>query len=144
MDLKFLIPSKTRRLVIEYFITNPEDQIHVNELARELKTAPQLVYRELINMENWGLLLSSKRGNQRVYRVNKRFVFFQPLVQLYQIRTQFLTEPPSIANVYEWKKLSKQYGKIAIPALLDRNLRAKRTKPRSYDEEVALKKKGLL
>jgi hypothetical protein len=144
MDLQFLIPSKMRRLVLEYFVTQPDVTIHVSELARELKSAPQLVYRELINMENWGLLLSSKRGNQRVYRVNQRFVFLAALVELYHVRQTLTAKPPRISKVYDWDKLSTQYSRIAIPDDLDQGLRLKRTKLRSYDEEVSLKKKHLL
>ena len=58
MDLSFLIPSKTRRTVLAYFVANPKATGGVRELAREMGIAPQLAYRELVNLEGWGFLFS--------------------------------------------------------------------------------------
>ena len=144
MDLSFLIPSKMRRTLLEYFVTNPDTQIHVNELARELKLAPQLVYRELIKLENWGCLFSFKRGNQRVFRVNQRFVFYKFLAGMIRARQDILNRPPQVDKTYDWKTLTKGYDKIAIPPELVAGLKKQRKRPRAYAETVVMKKKGML
>ncbi|MBX7148523.1 winged helix-turn-helix domain-containing protein [bacterium] len=145
MDLTFLIPSKTRLKVLEYFVLNPDEKVHVNELARRLNLAPQLTYRELINMENWGFLFSSKSGNQRVYRVNKKFVYWEQIAELIEKRNQIKAlQPPTISKVIDWDELSKEYRTIKIPATLDKNLKMKKNTPRAYTEEKMMKRKGLL
>lgn len=144
MDLSFLIPSKVRRLVLEYFCLNPEAKIHVNALARELKIVPQLVYRELINLENWGMLFSYAQGNQRVYYVNKRFACFVALTDLLRAIQQVNNQEQTVYKVYDWEKLSKKLDQTPVDEALKAGLQTKRTMPRAYIEEKMLKKKGLL
>lgn len=144
MDLSLLIPSKIRRQVLEYFVFNPRAQIHVNGLARVLKAAPQPVYRELINLENWGLLKSFKRGNQRAFYLNQRFVFLEPIEEIFRRREKILSRPPMVTKIYDWQDLARQYDAVAVPAALSRDLERRRQKPRSYEEEILLGKKDLL
>ena len=138
MDLKFLIPSKMRRRVLEYFVTNVDAEVYVNELAREFKAAPQLVYRELINMENWGFLFSSKRGNQRVFRVNKRFVFFEPILEILKRSQREKNRVYSVVATYNLKKMIREQKKIPVPSELISGLKSTRKRPRAYDEEILL------
>ncbi|HBF13712.1 MAG TPA: hypothetical protein DDW49_10090 [Deltaproteobacteria bacterium] len=144
MDLKFLIPSKVRRAVLKYFIDNPKAQVGVRELAREIKISPQQTYRELINMENWGFLFSSKRANQRAYRLNGRFPLYLSLQKLLSDIDQANEQTYNINRVFKWKQLSKEYDRIPIPKEMILGLTSKRLQPRAFDEEKIMKKKGLL
>lgn len=144
MDISFLIPSKMRRQVLAYFVANPEAQVHIRELARELKTSPQAVYRELLNMEGWGFLFSSKRGNQRAFRLNKRFFLLPPIQELFRRINEEKNRKFTIVKTYDLKALQKKYKKIPIPDELDKALRAPRKRPRAYAEEKSLRKLGLL
>lgn len=138
MDLSFLIPSATRRQVLEYFIFSPDTQVHVNELARTLGRAPQLIYRELINLENWGFLFSAKRGNQRVFRVNKRFVFFKPMAEMFSSYREEQNRSYQIVATYNLKDMIKRQKNTPVPKELIPGLTSQRTRPRSYDEEILL------
>jgi hypothetical protein len=140
MDLSFLIPSKMRRTLLEYFVTNPDVQIHVNELAREIKSAPQLVYRELINLENWGFLFSSKRGNQRVFRVNQRFVFLKPTIDLIKAQQKLKQLRPKVDKFYDFETYLESIKNIPIPKELIEGLKKPPKRPRAYDETVSLLK----
>lgn len=144
MDLSFLIPSKIRRLVLAYFVENPKAQVGVRELARELSASPQQTYRELVNLEGWGFLFSSRRGNQRAFRVNERFVLYPPLASLFEQFRQSSNLVPTISKVLDWKRLSKGYRKINIPQQILDGLQAKRVQPRSFTEENMLQKRGLI
>jgi hypothetical protein len=144
MDLSFLIPSKIRRRVLEFFVENPELQMGVRELARELQAAPQPVYRELLNLENWGFLFSSRRGNQRAFRLNKKFPFYPPIADLFRRMKEENNREFKVAKVLDWEKLSEEYKKIPVPESLIPGLKAQRTKPRAWAEEKLLKKKGML
>ncbi|MCE9626161.1 MAG: hypothetical protein K8R69_12050 [Deltaproteobacteria bacterium] len=144
MDLSFLIPSKMRRQVLAYFVANPDAQVHIREIARELKSTPQTVYRELLNMEGWGILLSSKRCNQRAFRLNKRFFLLPPIQELFRRMDEDKNRKFTIVKTYDWKELQKKYKKIPVPPELDKGLRTPRKRPRAYAEEKSLRKLGML
>lgn len=140
MDLSFLIPSKVRRIVLEYFVKNPETELHMSALARELSLSPQLVYRELINMENWGFLFSSKRGNQRVCRLNKKFIFYPMIRGLIQMHTREKNRTYKINNTFKLNDMANRLKKIPVPPELIPGLLAKETKPRAFDEQKILER----
>lgn len=140
MDLSFLIPSKIRRKVLAYFVENPEAQVYIRELARELKVSPQQAYRELLNLEGWGMLFSSAQGNQRVFRLNKKFPFnpiIKDLFERYKIEQNRKLE---VVKTYDFNKEVKRLRKIPVPPELIPGLTSKRKKPRAWAEEKALKR----
>ncbi len=140
MDLSFLIPSKMRRQVLAYFVANPEAQMGIRELARELKAPPQAVYRELLNMEGWGFLFSSKRGNQRAFRLNKRFFLLPPIQELFRRLDEEKNRKFTIVKTYNLEKEVKRLRKIPVPPELIPGLTSKRRRPRAYAEEKSLAK----
>ncbi|MBU1917335.1 MAG: hypothetical protein ABII18_06240 [bacterium] len=139
MDLSFLIPSKSRRCILSFFSNEPTAQVYVHELAKELSMPAQLIYRELINLESWGFLFSFKRGNQRVFQINNKFPLKSAVISLFQKQIYPEVE---IEQVFQWKTLKQKYNKIPHPPLKE-NVR-KQIKPRAFDEEKAMRKKGLL
>lgn len=143
MSFSFLVTSKTRRLVIEFFCLSPTQKIHGGELARTIKLAPQLVHQELLHLEEWGFLVSSKQGNQRVFRLNKKFPYIKPLQDLLKV-DKSLALPQTIHKTYNWQTLHKNYSKISVPKQLHQSLQTPSAKPRAYDEEILMKRKGLL
>ncbi len=144
MDISFLIPSKMRRQLLWYFVENPDAQVHIRQLARELKASPQQTYRELLNLEGWGFLFSSSRGNQRAFRLNKKFYLYPPIQDLFERIQKEEEWKPKIVQVYDWKELAKKYKKIPVSEELKKGLQGKRNRPRAYSEEKAMKKKGML
>jgi predicted transcriptional regulator len=140
MDLSFLIPSKIRRAVLAYFVNNPDAEVYIRELARELEQSPQLVYRELINLENWGLLFSRKQGKQRAFRVNQKFPFFPPIQDLVKRYEEEQARRYDVIKTYDLTRQIKRLKKIPVPDEIKKGLQAKRKKPRSYTEEKILSK----
>lgn len=140
MDLSFLIPSKIRRKVLEYFTSNPEAQISVRGLARELGESSQQTHRELINLENWGFLFSSKEGNQRMFRVNTKFPLYSVIDTLFERYQQEQTRTLEVVKVYNLDKHIKKLERVRVPKELLEESQEKRTKPRSYIEEKLLKR----
>ena len=140
MDLSFLIPSKTRRLVLAYFVDNPDAQMGVRELARELKTSPQVLYRELLNLESWGFLFSSKRVTQRAFRLNTRFPLYPSIKDLYARLKMEQNKTYEIVATYDLKEMASKLRKIPVPPELIPGLTSKRQKPRSYDEAKFLER----
>jgi hypothetical protein len=140
MDLSFLIPSKIRRQVLTYYVENPEAQVYIRELARELKASPQLIYRELLNLEGWGFLFSSKRGNQRVFRLNKKFPLFPPIKDLLENFKIEQNRTYQVVKTYDLNKMRQRLLKIPVPPELIPGLTSKRRKPRAYAEEKSLER----
>jgi DNA-binding transcriptional regulator YhcF (GntR family) len=144
MDLSFLIPSKIRRAVLAYFVENPDAQVGIRELARELKVSPQLTYRELTNLESWGFLFSSKRGNQRAFRLNQHFPFYPPIRELFARYREEQNRRYDVIKTYDMKELVREIQKVPFPKELIPGLTQPRRKPRSYAEEKTLKRFGQL
>lgn len=144
MELDFFIPSQVRQKVLRYFSFDPEAWIHVNGLARELGQSPQAIYRELIRLENWGFLFSSKQGNQRVYRLNEKFPYFPAVKSIFFTEKQLKEQRQKfkICRTWDLYKRAKELKQIPIPAALTQGLQSKRRKPRSFGEEKLLEKYG--
>jgi DNA-binding transcriptional regulator YhcF (GntR family) len=140
MDLSFLIPSKIRRQVLAYFVENPDAQICIRELARELRSSPQMIHRELVNLEEWGFLFSSKQANQRVFRVNEQFPFYPSIKDLFQKYQKEVNREYSIDKTYNLNKMVKRLKRIPISKELISGLTAKRKKHRAWVEEKVLEK----
>ena len=116
----------------------------MRELARELKEAPQLVYGELVNLENCGFLASFRRGNQRIFMVNQKFALKNQIFALFLQIEKIQNMEMSVSHVYDWKDLKKKYEKIEVGDDLKTDLSKKRKKPRAYAKEKLLKQKNLL
>lgn len=142
MELTFLIPSRVRRQVLEYWVENPGGEVYAHGLARTLKESPQLVYRELINLENWGLLFSRALGRQRMFRLNKKFPLYPPVCELFRRVSEENNRELNVVKVYDLKQQVRKLSAIATPKELNCDLRAQRTKPRAYAEEKILRKQA--
>ena len=141
MDLSFLIPSKVRREVLRFFAENPSVEMGVREIARELKLSPQVTHRELVNLENWGFLFSSKKGNTRAFRVNERFQLYPALRQIYERDQADKNKSYEIDQVQDLDKMIAKVSKISVPNSLLRKMgTSKRLKPRAWAEGKILSK----
>ncbi len=140
MDLKFLIPSRIRRRVLRYFVENPAAEISIRKLARVLEEAPQTIHRELIRLEGWGMLFSRARGNERAFRLNKKFPLYPPIVDLFRRYQEEQERTYEVENVFQLNDFVKRAQKVPVPSDLVPGLTAKRKKPRAYEEEKILKK----
>ncbi|HSA58712.1 MAG TPA: hypothetical protein VLJ37_03405 [bacterium] len=140
MDLSFLIPSKVRRLVLDYYVRNPDAQVGIRELARELKISPQESFRELCNLESWGMLFSSRRGSERAFRLNQRFRLYPPIRDLLTLYRKEQNRKYEVNQTYRMEDLVREIGKTPIPPEMLPRLMEKRKKHRSYEEEKILKR----
>lgn len=140
MDLSFLIPSRVRRSVLASFVDNPEAQVGIRELARELKLPPQQVFRELVNLESWGFLFSSKRGSQRAFRRNQRFPLYPSIRDLFTADQKENSREYEVVGIEKLEDVVRRVSKIPVPPELIPGLTARRNKPRAYAEEKILKR----
>jgi DNA-binding transcriptional regulator YhcF (GntR family) len=68
--LKQILISRVRIKILEKYLLNPHIEFHVRGLVRELNEEINAVRRELINLEEAGILKSHKDKNMIVYKVD--------------------------------------------------------------------------
>lgn len=69
--LKNLFISKVRIRILEQYMLDMDATFHVRGLVRILNEEINAVRRELLNLQDAGILKSKKDGNKLVYKLNK-------------------------------------------------------------------------
>ena len=106
--LEKIIPSKTRRKILEFFFHHGGENFHLRKIVREVNEEVNAVKRELDILTNQKLLSKEKRLNKVFYSLNKHYLFFDEFLRIFT-KTGYL---PQLI----YKNLSK-LGKIKYIAL---------------------------
>ncbi len=106
--LQHIIPSKTRRKILELFYHRPNDVYYLRKMVRELGEEVNAVKRELDILTQEKLLSREKRLNKIFYSLNKHYLFYEEFLRIFA-KTNFLS-----TEIY--KNLTK-IGKIKFIAL---------------------------
>lgn len=72
--------------VLGYFFINLEKKHYINELAEILAVDPGNLFRKLKELETEGILFSEIQGNQRYYRLNKKYPLFNELKKSFEAK----------------------------------------------------------
>lgn len=80
--LKYFITSKTKRNLLQLFLTNPERQFYTREIAKLTGEPLNAVRRELGYLEKAGLVKSHSEGNLKYFAVVKDFPFYSELKKI--------------------------------------------------------------
>lgn len=106
--LQYVIPSKTRRKILQLFFTHPEESFYLRRLVRELSEEVNAVKREVDILTKAKILHREKRLNKVFYTLNKSALYYDEFLRIFT-KTSPLAE--SLHN-----NLSK-IGKIKYIAL---------------------------
>jgi predicted nucleotidyltransferase len=68
--------SKLRQNLLAYYFLNPAADHYLRELASLLKVDPTNLSRELGRLEQEGLFISRRRGNQKYFILNRGYPLF--------------------------------------------------------------------
>lgn len=71
--------SEITRKVLNYFFINPQESLYVNELARKLDLDKRNLVKKIRELEREGILKSEKRGNLKLYSINKFYTLYKEL-----------------------------------------------------------------
>ena len=82
MLLSDLITSKTRVKILALFLDNPNDMFHVREVVRRVDEEINAVRRELIHLEEKGILKREPRVNRVYYYLDKNYPHFFDLLSI--------------------------------------------------------------
>ncbi len=109
--LNQLFGSDARVKILNIFLTKPDGEYYLRQLARDLDLQVNSVRRELINLENLGLInpvvAELKSKEKKYYIVNRDFLLFGEIKSLF-IKAQLLST----------KEFADNVQKICTPKLL--------------------------
>lgn len=109
--LNQLFGSEARVKILNIFLTKPDGQYYLRQLARDLELQVNSVRRELINLEKIGLIVpvisETKNKEKKYYAISSDFLLFNELKSLF-IKAQLLSTKDFAENVQ----------KICTPKLL--------------------------
>lgn len=92
-----LFGSKTRAKLLRLFFESPEKSFYVREMTRVIGEQINSVRRELLNLENIGIIKNETFDNKVYYSANNKHPFSRPLSEIFskKISTSSDTEAPS-------------------------------------------------
>ncbi len=77
--MSILLGAKTRRKVLVYLFTHPDENYYVRELAGMIDEDAGNLSRELRILEKEGLFCSFTRGRLKIYSLNKQYPLYDEL-----------------------------------------------------------------
>lgn len=80
MSLADALFPKTRQRILGLLFSAPERELYLREIARLADVTVSAIQRELDQLSHAGILLETKRGNQRVFRANRDCPLYEELV----------------------------------------------------------------
>jgi predicted nucleotidyltransferase len=80
--LSTIISSKTKRAILKQFLSNPQQKYYVRQIALILNISVGTIHRELVKLEESGILNSENVANSRFFYVNQANPLFKELKQL--------------------------------------------------------------
>lgn len=100
--LSQLFGSEARVKILNIFLTKPDNTYYLRQLARDLDLQLNSVRRELVNLEQLGVIIplvaEVKSKEKKYYAVNRDFLLFNEIKSLF-IKAQLLSTKDFIENV---------------------------------------------
>jgi len=81
-DLKKFFSSGARVKILQHFLKNPNEKFFIRELVRILDEQINSLRRELLNLEEIGLLKSKEKDRKKFYFVDENFPFLYELTTI--------------------------------------------------------------
>ncbi|MFA5075536.1 MAG: nucleotidyltransferase domain-containing protein [Candidatus Babeliales bacterium] len=79
MDISKIFKSKIRIALFRLYFTNPDAEYYLRELERMLSTPVSMIRKELLRLDAEEIFVSRKRGNLRLFSLNKAYPLFDEL-----------------------------------------------------------------
>jgi DNA-binding transcriptional ArsR family regulator len=81
--LEALFRSRVVVKLIDYFIQDPSKECYLREVSREVNEPASAVQRELQKLEEFGLVVTRRRGNHRYFAINEDFPFLTEMKSMF-------------------------------------------------------------
>lgn len=115
-----LFGSKTRVKLLQLFYSNPNRSFYVREITRKIDEQINSVRRELANLLNAGIITSDTSNNKVYYEVDQKFVYFDPLSEIFggkRPKKKATAKTEQVEEVDEGTDL-KALGNVEIACLM--------------------------
>lgn len=89
--LQHIIPSETRRKILEFFFHHPDENYYLRRVVREIDKEVNAVKRELDILTEEKLLTREKRLNKIFYTLNRNYQFYDEFMRIFT-KTSFLAD----------------------------------------------------
>jgi len=114
--LEHIIPSKTRRKILELFFNNSGENYYLRKIVRDVSEEVNAVKRELDILSEAKLLHKEKRLNKIFYTLNKNYVFYDEFQRIFMKMTPLardLVKNAGKIGKLKYISLSTRFGKRA-------------------------------
>ncbi|MBI4004642.1 hypothetical protein HY358_00735 [Candidatus Roizmanbacteria bacterium] len=81
--LEHIIPSKTRRKILELFFHHPHDSYYLRKIVRDVSEEVNAVKRELDILFEEKVLQREKRLNKVFYTLDKHFPYYEEFLRIF-------------------------------------------------------------
>jgi len=89
--LQHIIPSKTRRKILELFFHHPEENNYLRKVVRDTNEEVNAVKRELDILSEAKVLTKERRLNKIFYALNKNFRLYEEFLRIFTKTTPLVT-----------------------------------------------------
>lgn len=113
LETLYLTKSKIRGRILGVLFSNPERPFYLSELARQVKTSPGNVRRELARFIRDGLIREEKKGNLVFYHLNGNHALYNEIHSLILKTTGIEGALQELVKKDKKIKLALLYGSFA-------------------------------
>lgn len=113
LETLYLTKSKIRGRILGVLFSNPERPYYLSELARQVKTSPGNVRRELARFIQDGLIREERKGNLVFYHLNRSHALFSEINSLILKTTGIEGALQDLVKKDKKIKLALLYGSFA-------------------------------
>jgi predicted nucleotidyltransferase len=75
--MNILGKSKLRNALLKLYFFHPEKKYYIRQLERIMKKPAAYVRKELLNLQDQGLLMSEFQGKERFFQLNKNYPLYE-------------------------------------------------------------------
>mgnify|MGYP001031566808 CR=1 FL=1 len=108
-----LFGSRTRVLILSKLVMNANRSLYIRQLSRELGLTFSVVYKELENLKDLGLVTEERKGRLRLFTINKDSVIYDELRRLLLKTTALGEQLKSSLPELKKAKYALIYGSVA-------------------------------
>jgi predicted nucleotidyltransferase len=105
--------TKLRKNLLAYVFTHVDGAYYVRELAGLINDDPGNLSRELASLEKEGLFVSSKKGNLKLYSLNKAYPLFDELKNVVSKTEGVVGSLRELVGCFKGIELAFIYGSYA-------------------------------
>lgn len=108
-----LFGSRTRVLILSKLVMNANSSMYIRQLSKEIGLTFSVVYKEIENLKDLGLVTEERKGKLRLFTINKNSVIYDELRKLLLKTTALGQQLKSSLPELKKAKYALIYGSIA-------------------------------